>query len=239
LAKANIAQSDTTICGGNPLTLSVDTTGFSANSSSTLPANLQAGLIAYYPFNGNANDESGNGHNGTLHGGVSLTTDRFGQTNAAYTFNGTDGYISIPSLNNITYKPITYAGWVVITSNFPYTWGFKKKVILGRDQWGNTAQGAISFTSDGTTGVYENQLQNYRGGGFSPDVPITNTVLPIGSWVQFTYTQDASGAFKWYINGTVTNSGTYSNISNANIPFNIGSGDGRDFWDNKIDDLAI
>ena len=26
------------------------------------------GLVAWYPFNGNANDSSGNGNNGTLHG---------------------------------------------------------------------------------------------------------------------------------------------------------------------------
>ena len=30
--------------------------------------NLQSGLIAYYPFNGNANDESGNGHDGNITG---------------------------------------------------------------------------------------------------------------------------------------------------------------------------
>jgi hypothetical protein len=33
--------------------------------------NLEEGLIAYYPFNGNANDESGNGNHGTEYGGVS------------------------------------------------------------------------------------------------------------------------------------------------------------------------
>jgi formylglycine-generating enzyme required for sulfatase activity len=36
------------------------TTTFSPRGS--LPASLQKGLVAYYPFNGNANDESGNGH---------------------------------------------------------------------------------------------------------------------------------------------------------------------------------
>ena len=43
------------------------------------------GLVAYYPFNGNANDESGNGNNGVVHG-ATLTTDRFGNANAAYDF---------------------------------------------------------------------------------------------------------------------------------------------------------
>ncbi|MCX6167654.1 MAG: gliding motility-associated C-terminal domain-containing protein [Sphingobacteriales bacterium] len=239
--KATIIQSDTTICAGTPITLSVDTTGFSANSSTTLPVNLQTGLIAYYPFNGNANDESGNGHNGTLNGGVSLTTDRFGQTNAAYTFNGSDGHISIPSLNNMTYKPITYSGWVVITSNLLNTGGYNKKVILGRDQINVTTEGAIVFANTGTGAgsPMQNQFQYYMGGVPTPDNPHSNTNLSLGTWQHFVYTHDASGTFKWYINGVLTNSGTFTNINNANIPFNIGSGDGRDFWDNKIDDIAI
>ena len=48
---------------------------------------LQSGLVAYYPFNGNANDESGNGHHGTVMG-ATLTSDRFGRPNKAYHFNG-------------------------------------------------------------------------------------------------------------------------------------------------------
>lgn len=50
-------------------------------------------LAAYYPFNGNANDESGNGNNGTVYG-ATLTTDRFGNQNSAYSFNGIDNYIN-------------------------------------------------------------------------------------------------------------------------------------------------
>lgn len=49
---------------------------------------LTSGLVAYYPFNGNANDESGNGNNGTVFGAL-LTQDRFGVLNKAYKFNGT------------------------------------------------------------------------------------------------------------------------------------------------------
>lgn len=50
-------------------------------------ADLQEGLIAYFPFNGNANDEAGNGHDGIVYG-ATLTTDRFGNTNSAYEFDG-------------------------------------------------------------------------------------------------------------------------------------------------------
>jgi len=54
-------------------------------------------LIVYYPFNGNANDESGNRNHGTVHG-ATLTTDRFGNENSAYDFDGVDDFIEIASI---------------------------------------------------------------------------------------------------------------------------------------------
>ena len=53
--------------------------------------NLDSGLVTYYSFNGNANDESVNGNNGTVNG-ATLTTDRFGNTNKAYSFDGMKNY---------------------------------------------------------------------------------------------------------------------------------------------------
>ena len=56
----------------------------SANAQvpSYVPTN---GLVGYWPFNGNANDESGNGNNGTVNG-ATLAADRFGNGNKAYDF---------------------------------------------------------------------------------------------------------------------------------------------------------
>jgi len=48
--------------------------------------NLTDGLIAYFPFNGNANDESGNGNFGTVNN-ANLVSDRFGNSNSAYYFD--------------------------------------------------------------------------------------------------------------------------------------------------------
>jgi hypothetical protein len=45
------------------------------------------GLVGWWPFNGNANDESGNGNNGTVTGAV-LTSDKLGNMNSAYHFDG-------------------------------------------------------------------------------------------------------------------------------------------------------
>jgi hypothetical protein len=53
---------------------------------------LDSGLVAYYPFTGNPGDSSGNNYHGTV-SGASLTTDRFGVSNKAYTFNGSNNYI--------------------------------------------------------------------------------------------------------------------------------------------------
>jgi hypothetical protein len=53
-------------------------------------------LKAYYPFNGNANDESGNENHGTVIG-ATLTTDRFGNENSAYLFDGLNDFIQLPS----------------------------------------------------------------------------------------------------------------------------------------------
>jgi hypothetical protein len=72
-----------------------------------------SGLVAYYPFSGNANDESGNGNNGT-DSGLTLTTDRFGHQNSAYTFGG--GYVKLSTcpLPADTNTPVdfTISAWV-------------------------------------------------------------------------------------------------------------------------------
>lgn len=55
-------------------------------------------LVAHYPFNGNADDTSGNGHHGTVLG-ATLTTDRFGNPDGAYHFTaGEQDYIRVPDL---------------------------------------------------------------------------------------------------------------------------------------------
>lgn len=63
-------------------------------SNSFAQINTADGLIAWYSFNGNANDKSGNGQHGTV-SGAALTTDRFGNPNSAYLFDGIDDHIDI------------------------------------------------------------------------------------------------------------------------------------------------
>jgi hypothetical protein len=111
----NITQNDTTICSGDSIVLSVSGATQSVNfqqacTLNELPINLQNGLVGYWPFCGNANDESGNGNNGTVNG-ATLTTDSFGNANTAYSFNGLTDYIALdnvffggsPSVSALTY----------------------------------------------------------------------------------------------------------------------------------------
>ena len=79
-----------------------------AQVPSYVPTN---GLVGYWPFNGNANDESGNGNNGTVNG-AALTSDRFG--NAGSAFNFFNNYISLsqPFFNGSTnVNSLTYSIW--------------------------------------------------------------------------------------------------------------------------------
>ena len=78
-------------------------------------SSLRKYLMAHYPFNGNANDASGKGHNGIVYGTLTLTTDRKGNTNSAYQFNGTNSYIEVPASSDL--KPlnaITLSTWFYI-----------------------------------------------------------------------------------------------------------------------------
>ena len=83
------------------------------NSWNDLPTE---GLVAYYPFNGNANDESGNGYNVTNYG-ANLTTDRFGNENSAYIFNGENDWMDFP--DNIIMPSLNFSivFWINPTSD--------------------------------------------------------------------------------------------------------------------------
>ena len=71
-----------------------------------------AGLQAYYPFDGNANDASGNNNNPVFNNAV-LTANRFGEPNSAYHFNGRDSYMRIPNSPSLNFgNQITLSAWV-------------------------------------------------------------------------------------------------------------------------------
>jgi hypothetical protein len=78
-----------------------------AQIPSYVPSN---GLVGWWPFNGNANDASENVYNGTVNG-ATLTTDRFGNVNKAYFFDGIDDEI-ITNLDSLKTNKLTISFYV-------------------------------------------------------------------------------------------------------------------------------
>ena len=78
-----------------------------SNIFAQIPIN---GLVGYWPFNGNANDESGNNNNAIINN-TTLTTDRFGNANSAYSFSGSQQYITTPVSNGFT-NSISLFAWI-------------------------------------------------------------------------------------------------------------------------------
>jgi len=72
---------------------------------------LKEGLVAYYPLNGNANDGSGNKHDGHIVGAVP-GNDRFGNPDSALNFNGKDSYISFESVPLNKLDDWTLCAWI-------------------------------------------------------------------------------------------------------------------------------
>jgi hypothetical protein len=86
-------------------------------ASVEMPPFVNEGLVSYYPFNGNAKDESGNGNHGEVKG-AALTEDRKGEQNKAYSFDGKDDFIEIPSSPSIKkMKAVSVSLWVKVNKN--------------------------------------------------------------------------------------------------------------------------
>ncbi len=78
---------------------------------------LTDGLVAYYPFNGNANDESGFHRDGIVYG-ATLSTDRFGNQNACFSFDGHGQYITANKIINDVTNNFTISIWFKTTNTF-------------------------------------------------------------------------------------------------------------------------
>ena len=208
-----------------------------AQVPSYVPTN---GLVGYWPFNGNANDESGNGNNGTVNGAI-LTSDRNDDTNSAFSFDGLSSSISISSLNNLQYKPITYSVWInpneLNTISYPLGGGL---VILGRDWSGNYNQGALVIFDYPAAGI-NNHVGYYTGQSSGQ----TNYTPLLNQWTLIVMTLDDNDTLNFYVNGTLVSSQYYPTNSTLDGPFKIGAGtdvdinSNRGLFKGKIDDIGI
>jgi hypothetical protein len=117
--------------------------------SDPTPPDITSGLVAWYPFNGNAADESDHGFNGTVNGAAAaLTTDRFGKPDKAYYFNGMGGISSMVN-TTLSLTEFTVAAW------------FKS------DATSNTIPRIVTVTRPGECNCYYGLLQaNGEWNGF-------------------------------------------------------------------------
>jgi hypothetical protein len=165
--------------------------------------NPEQGLKAYYPFNGNANDASGNNNNPSFNNAI-LTTDRFGTPNSAYHFNGVDTYIRIPNNSSLNFgNQITLSAWVRPTG-FYYGICHASSILLkGTADYypGNYAlrfDDALYTYSNGCSGepLKDSLHLNFRGTGTiqKPYTPYINK----NQWYSLVYTNDGTTA-KLYV----------------------------------------
>jgi hypothetical protein len=71
---------------------------------------IKDGLVAYYPFNGNADDYSGNGIDGVVYN-VNYSSDRFGKQDGACLFDGNDSYIKIENSDLLNGSTCSICFW--------------------------------------------------------------------------------------------------------------------------------
>jgi hypothetical protein len=84
-------------------------------NASTANADINEGLAGYWPFNGNAYDESGNGNHASVNQ-PTLTEDRFSNPNSAYDFDGDDRMVVLSSKSLNPTNQLTIAFWIKVNS---------------------------------------------------------------------------------------------------------------------------
>ena len=201
----------------------VTSLGFSQSVPSYVPTN---GLVGWWGFNGNAQDVSGNGNHGTVNG-ATLTTDRFGNQNGAYSFDGVDDFISVSECVQI---PLS-------SNNRTCSFWIKSNIIdnpPNRDilNWGNyQTNQRFGFTMYSGLTYFCAQNNDFYGSVFVGD----------NRWKFITLTYD--GQFvSIYVNGLL-DGGQFRNLNTVGDTIVIGSSPlfhpGATYFDGLIDDIGI
>ncbi len=209
----------------------------SKTDGSSIPRN---GLVGEWLFDGNANDTSGNGNNGTVNG-ATLTADRFGNSNKAYSFDGgnSNNNISLPEgINagtNITFNLWVYPKTITTTvvsqeiMLFYHRAGYRDiGVVYGSPVIGQSGS-KIFFTTFGT---------DNSGGNL-----LSNSDLSLNTWHQITVTYDGN-LKKLYIDGVLNNSSSFNKTLNwtDNFLYNVigcGVQESKPTFNGLIDDVRI
>ncbi len=204
-----------------------------SDSYSQIPTN---GLIAWYPFNGNANDSSGHNNNGVITGAIP-TADRFGHQGKALLFNGNNQYVSVA--NNVWSDSLTLSAWINANdfgSTNPQTAG--RVIIFKAPNTGYNCDYSLSVGYDQNS---QARVSFNFGQGSTQYTSITgNIVLQTNQWYLVTATR-ANGISKIYINGVMDVSTTYSYTPyNQNFNLLLGmSVNANQSFSGALDELRI
>ncbi len=211
-------------------------------NDANMSISLNTGLVAYYPFTGNANDYSGNGNNGTVHG-ASLVSDRSNNLNSAYSFNpSSNNYIALPLLTSINEASVVSFSFWVKTNSLS-----NNGTIFGHWSNNNGVVGVncgVSIEQFGSTSGIS--IHNYSGTG-----GIFSKSITTGIWhhivinIDFNQTSNSSKVVT-YIDNTIQNL-TFQQFNNsigiATSTFigrrNMDFGTYGNYFDGAIDDFRI
>jgi hypothetical protein len=190
------------------------------------------GLIAHYPFNGNAEDHSGNGFNGVV-AGAAITTDRRGEINSAYSFDGVNDGISIAGFNNNP-QTFTISLWFFARTDGDAA----SKELIQRSNPSNKSDWSWNiswYKKNGPSKVYS--------GVKSLNKSVTDSAdsAPKNNWNHVIMTWDGSTK-KVYVNGMLKRTKylgettlDYSSQTGLYIGFDSEAG----YFNGKIDDIRI
>ncbi|PIY52207.1 MAG: hypothetical protein COZ01_08505, partial [Zetaproteobacteria bacterium CG_4_10_14_0_8_um_filter_55_43] len=209
--------------GANNATAMVTTAAITVGNIAPVAGGIpSSGVLANYPFSGNANDTSGNAHNGTVIN-ATLTTDRFGNPNEAYAFNGSNTEIALGSWFN--FQSFTISLWVNPGST----------QVTYADIFDNNHTGTTNFVMQRNVGA--NQYIFGSSGG--PDAQVD---LTAGQWQHIVVTRDsASLTHKYYLNGTLIQTvpgQVAANYSGQFLRLGRWGGGGR-YWNGVMDEVVM
>jgi subtilisin len=172
------------------------------------------GLVACYPFNRNANDESGNGNHAIING-TTLTNDRFGNNESAYGFDGISNYIKIWSTDEMNQKVNTTEGAISVWFSPDINTRYESSFVYQYDSGANDRLYLDTTVHDWLTpGGKPNNLLV----GIGDNISTHNGLFSKseisdgdGSWYHTVVVWQADGTVKLYFNGKLDNSSAFNN----------------------------
>jgi hypothetical protein len=187
-------------------------------------------LVGWWPFNGNAIDESVNSNDGTVNG-ATLTNDRFGIANAAYSFNGIANSILVPSVFYDISVSHSISMWVSIND----------LTLVGQYLWNTSNHTGEAFVYN--WGAYNNNVLYCLGNGTSWSITCgtEQTFLTATSNIWYLYTMTySSGVWSIFINGQLADTYTSTNLPTGVTSLVFGDiAMGGEALNGKLDDIGI